>query len=154
MNHMRLKAAVAKYAGEDLKPTQLLEALKVDEKAYTPEEIDEIFDAVLLEKNPKAELRETEPAEPYIICDIWHGTWEATEWMRNPLTGGQAPIKFNFVKQGKVKREKVKVEPRRMGALNSASHINITGVVIEQFIPAGHKGNWGYERKVENGIPQ
>jgi len=164
MHHTRLKAAIARYAEEDLKATQLLAALQADDKEYTTEEVDEIFEAILLEKKTPSEQTNpgtaadhglASPAAPgYVVCDIWHGSWVATDWMINPMTGQRAAIAFNFLKSGAAKRQKVKVEPRRMEALNGGAHLNITGVIVEQFIPIDHEGEWSYERPVINGIPQ
>lgn len=163
MHHTRLKAAVTRYAGEEMKATQLLEAIKADEKGYSTEEIDEIFEAIMLEKNPKGAAASVEKdpvkelpglAAPYVVCDIWHGSWVATDWMTNPLTGQRAAIAFDFLKSGKVKREKVKVEQRRMEALNNSAHLNVPGIIIEQFLPIDHEGEWSYKRKIVDGIPQ
>lgn len=162
MHHTRLKAAVARYVDEEMKPTQLLEAIRADDKEYTPEEVDEIFEAIMLEKNPKTPDKDPALenkkvlalAVSYVVCDIWHGSWVVTKSMRNPLTGQNTPIAFNFLKSGSAKREKVKVEQRRMDALNEGAHINIPGIVVEQLIPVGHKGEWSYEREIVDGIPQ
>jgi hypothetical protein len=165
MNHQRLKSAVNRYAGEDLKPTQLLAALQADDKKYTPEEVDEIFEAVMAEKKagPAAQPdpaavqpgANSQPEHPYVVCDIWHGSWVATDRMMNPRTGQFTNIEFVFEKKGGgASRKGIKVERRRMDALNEAAHINITGVNVEQLIPVDHEGPWTYKRLIIDGIPQ
>ena len=165
MHKTKLKAAVDRYADQDLKATALLAALQTDDKGYTEEEVDEIFAAIMESKKPvhspthgqvaaAVEGIKAQTIAGYTICDIWNGSWQITKTMLNPLTGRRVGIVFEFLKAGKVKREKVKVEQRRMEALNHGAHINVEGIVVEQIIPVDHEGPWTYEREVIDGIPQ
>lgn len=157
MHKTKLKAAVDRYAGQGLKPTALLDALQTDDKNYSEEEIDEIFEAIKEQQRPAPSPPQTDVATDaggYVICDIWHGSWRVTRTMLNPLTGRRVGIAFEFQKSGTVKREKIKVERRRMEALNHGAHMNVEGTTVEQIIPVDHEGPWTYEREVIDGIPQ
>lgn len=165
MHKTKLKAAVDRYADKELKASQLLEAIKEDDKEFTDEEVDEIFEAVMQQRIPAhspthnqvaaaVEGVKTQLAVGYIMCDIWHGSWMVTKTMLNPMTGRRVGIAFEFTKAGGAKRKDVKVEQRRMDALNTAAQLHVTGVTVEQIIPVDHEGPWTYERQVIDGIPQ
>lgn len=166
MHRTKLEAAVKRHGGKELKPLELLQAIKDDEKEFNDDEINEIFEAILTENSPLPAAAtipsigiNSEPAPfksrvEYKVCHIWHGTWVATDWTVNPMTGQRAAIAFEFLKNGTAKRENVKVEPHRIKEFNEARHINISGIAIEQLIPIDHTGEWTYQRKVINGIPQ
>lgn len=167
MHATRLKAAVDRYIDQDLKPSQLIAALQADDKEYKDEEVNEIFEAIQEAKRPaepaeaKDELSEVAakekpvgPAVPYLVCNIWHGTWKAVNHMINPLTGRRVGIEFEFVKESSPKREKVKVHPDRMEAINATARLHIAGIRVEQVIPVGEEDDWGYEREIIDGIPQ
>ena len=171
MHKTRLNAAVDRYVDQNLMPTALLTALQEDEKGYSEEEINEIFQAILERKLPQTNgttgqqpaAVATEPinapakaalAVGYVVANIWHGSWKITKTMLNPMTGRRVGIAFEFLKAGAAKREGVKIEQRRMEALNLGAHINVEGITIEQIIPIDHEGTWTYEREVVDGIPQ
>lgn len=140
LHHKTIASAVEKYGHLAPRAAHLIEALKADEKAWTEEQVQEIFTAITSPKEGKSEVKENvQPPTLNRLFDKWPGMWKAHKGVKD-AKGETFVTEWLFVTEGEA--------PNKTGiplAQQQADLFNITRQLrqgktrTEQLYPAGTK---------------
>lgn len=157
-------AAIRKYGA--LEDEGLLQALKIDEKKWSEEEIDELYEAITANQasekaqadarqlaidiakagNPGQPAGEAKP--PSVnggkltvekkLYDKWRGSWMPYEKMNNPATGKDIVITWRFERSGmSPNKTDIRLTEDQAKLFNSGKQLRSMNTPTEQLFPAG-----------------
>lgn len=144
LHHKTLESAVNKYGHLAGKATELIAALKADEKGYDDEAVNEIFTAITHPKvgdelPPVKEppLSPTSPKTPMPLFDKWRGEWKATKAIRD-ARGEQFVTEWTFIRTDqKPNKTNIPMAQHQADLFNNTRRTPVGKIPTEQLFPAG-----------------